>query len=78
MKKFNLKVMNFWREDGYYDFREAASNTGYIIASHDKFINSAKVKRIGYVQGENIIYFLDEKEYSEAEMLRLIKLKAFL
>lgn len=75
------EIVKFWAFEGYYN-PHIQENSQWIVANHDKFVNPNYIARLGYYYDDHVVYFLYgtsyEKEYSEEEMLRLIKLKAFL
>jgi hypothetical protein len=78
----HAKIRKFWEEIGdvlvlnMSDselFYVATSTSGQIISSNGKFMIIAKE-----INGEIIEYYYKDKAFSEKDMLRIIKLKAFL
>lgn len=71
------EIKKFWEDQGYDCSRlERRYNTTYAYKG-----NQSTMRAIYYeISCDNIVYFINEvtKMYSEKEMLRLIRLKAFL
>jgi len=66
----NVLVMNISDSELFY---VAPSATGQIVSSNGYFIVIAEE-----INGEVIKYYYQDKPFSEKDMLRIIKLKAFL
>lgn len=79
--KLPEEIINFWKQQGYNEIY--TSSSGYIFARKLDPLDPERILcriRIAYIYPHELKYFMDNninKEYSEEEMLKLIKLKAF-